>query len=108
MVKNGILIPIEDDNEHVVYDLQQFFKNKDEQREVVIQLLDSVSDGILPCIACVDTSGTGSNIACVDTSGTGSNICELCDEKKKIVVLKNCLHAYIDVVIDEEIKKIFT
>lgn len=96
MVKNGILIPIEDDNEHVVYDLQQFFKNKDEQRDVVIQLLDSVSAGILPCIACVDTSGTG------------SNICELCDEKKKIVVLKNCLHAYIDVVIDEEIKKIFT
>ena len=96
MVKSGVLIPIEEDDERVVYDLQQFFKDKDKQRDTVLELLDSVSEGIIPCIACVNVSKIN------------GDMCEHCDEKKRIEVLKNCLHAYIDVVINEEINKNFT
>lgn len=96
MVKNGVLIPVEECDDKIVYDLQQFFKNKDEQRDTVLELLDSVADGIIPCIACVNTD---------ELNG---NICDHCDENKRVEVLKNCLHAYIDVVLSEEVKKNFT
>ena len=94
MIKNGVLLPIEEDD-HIVYDLQQFFKDKDEQRDIVISLLDSVSEGIIPCIACVNMDKMN------------GDMCDNCDEKKRIEVLKNCLHAYIDVVVNEEVNKKF-